>query len=293
MTSQTATGASDAPPIMPTRRDLHFKLPAARVGDWHNEGPHVSHFFNALSLFFPDGERFFIHAVRHYRAQITEPQLQQAVTAFIGQEAMHGREHTECNEMLDQAGLPGAPLQRFVFKLTEFMKRTMPKSSQLSITIALEHLTAIMANSLLQDSRVVGEGEPHFARLWRWHALEETEHKAVAYDVWCAVMGNNPLRYLQRVLGLITASFIFWPLVAIFMWRLTRADAGARAERGGWRRTLRFLFVTPGALRHAIGEWFDYFKPGFHPWQHDNREYLGGLEPLLRDLEATGLSRAA
>src|SRR3546814_5813 len=139
---------------------------------------------------------------------------------------MHGREHTECNEMLDRAGLPGAALQRFVFRLTEFMKRTMPKSSQLSITIALEHLTAIMANSLLRDSRVVAEAEPHFARLWRWHALEETEHKAVAYDVWCSVMGNNPLRYLQRVLGLITASFIFWPLVAIFMWRLTRAEIG-------------------------------------------------------------------
>src|SRR3546814_17140042 len=91
---------------------------------------------------------------------------------------MHGREHTECNEMLDRAGLPGAALQRFVFRLTEFMKRTMPKSSQLSITIALEHLTAIMANSLLRDSRVVAEAEPHFARLWRWHALEETEHKA-------------------------------------------------------------------------------------------------------------------
>src|SRR3546814_8344679 len=91
-------------------------------------------------------------------------------------------------------------------------------------------------------------------------------------------MGNNPLRYLQRVLGLITASFIFWPLVAIFMWRLTRADANARAERGGWRRTLRFLFISPGALRHEIGEWFDYFKPGFHPWQHDNRQYLGGIE---------------
>src|SRR3546814_7283070 len=81
--------------ILPIRRDLHFKLPSERVGDWHNEGPHVSHFFNALSLFFPDGERFFIHAVRHYRAQIVEPQLQQAVTAFIGQEAKHGRERSE------------------------------------------------------------------------------------------------------------------------------------------------------------------------------------------------------
>jgi len=279
--------------IAPVQRDLHFRLPAERIGDWHNEGRHVSHFFNALSLFFPDGERFFIHAVRHYRGQIREPELERAMTAFIGQEAMHGREHTECNEMLDQAGLPGARLQRFVFRFTEMMKRFLPKSSQLSVTIALEHLTAIMANGLLRDPRVMSQAEPHFARLWRWHALEETEHKAVAYDVWAATLGNNPLRYLQRVFGLLTASLVFWPLVGVFMWRLVRADPAARAERGGWRRALRFLFVTPGALRGSVGEWFDYFRPGFHPWQHDNRQYLNGIEPLLRDLEQTSLPRAA
>lgn len=271
--------------VMPVRRDLHFALPAERVGDWHDQGRHVSHFFNALSLFFPDGERFFIHSVRHYRAQIKEPTLSRAVAGFIGQEAMHGREHTECNEMLDRAGLPGASLQNFVFRLLERVK-LLPKPMQLSTTIALEHLTAIMANSLLSDERVVGKAEPHFGRLWRWHALEETEHKAVAYDVWCAVMPKSLGSYLMRVSGLVLASLIFWPLVFAFMWRITRADAACRAERGGWRRTFRFLFLTPGPLRRATGDWFDYFKPGFHPWQHDNRRYLDGLEPLLRDLEA-------
>jgi predicted metal-dependent hydrolase len=279
------TAMQQDPAIMPIRRDLHFTLPDARVGDWHDEGRHVSHFFNALSLFFPDGERFFIHSVRHYRNEIADPTLGRAVTAFIGQEAMHGREHTECNEMLDRAGLPGASLQRFVFRLTERLK-LLPKAMQLAITIALEHLTAIMANSLLQDRRVVGNAEPHFARLWRWHALEETEHKAVAYDVWVAVMPRSLLSYVLRTTTLLFASLVFWPLVITFMWRLTRADAQARAERGGWRRTFRFLFLTPGPLRRATGEWFDYFKPGFHPWQHDNRQHLAGLEPLLRDLES-------
>src|SRR3546814_21195035 len=94
--------------------------------------------------------------------------------------------------MLDRAGLPGAALQRFVFRLTEFMKRTMPKSSQLSITIALEHLTALMANSLLRDSRVVEEAEPHFARLWRWPAPEATENTAV--DRKRAVSGRRVSR---------------------------------------------------------------------------------------------------
>src|SRR3546814_16051030 len=106
---------------------------------------------------------------------------------------MHGREHTECNEMLDRAGLPGAALQRFVFRLTEFMKRTMPKSSQLSITIAIEHLTALLANSLLRDSRVVADTEPHFERVWRRHALEENKQTTVDTIFWCRGMGNHQL----------------------------------------------------------------------------------------------------
>ncbi|SER14533.1 hypothetical protein SAMN04488038_11737 [Solimonas aquatica] len=271
--------------VMPVRRDLHFSLPQARLSDWHDAGVHVSHFFNAMSLFFPDGERFFIHAVRHYRDQIRDPQLQQAVTGFIGQEAMHGREHTECNEMLDRAGLPGTALQQFVYRLLERMKRRAPKAMQLSATIALEHLTAIMANALLSDARVVSQAEPHFARLWRWHALEETEHKAVAFDVWRAVMPKTLFSYLLRIWGLIVASAIFWPLVAIFHWRLLRADPVARRERGGYWKMIRWQFFTPGPLRRAAREWFDYFKPGFHPWDHDNRSQLQQLPPLLSELE--------
>lgn len=81
--------------MQPTRRDLHFKLSTESVSNWHAEGPQVTHFFNALSIFFPVGERFFIHTVRQYRERVTDPELQKAITAFIGQEAMHGREHEE------------------------------------------------------------------------------------------------------------------------------------------------------------------------------------------------------
>lgn len=271
--------------VMPVRRDLHFLLPQERISDWHDAGVYVSQFFNAMSLFFPDGERFFIHAVRHYRDRVSDPELQRAVSGFIGQEAMHGREHTECNEMLDRAGLPGSSQQQFVYRLLERVKRRAPHAMQLSATIALEHLTAIMASALLGDERVVGKAEPHFARMWRWHALEETEHKAVAYDVWRAVMPRNLFSYLLRVWGLIIASVIFWPLVMLFHWRILRADPAARGERFGYFRMWRWQFFSPGPLRYAMREWFDYFKPGFHPWDHDNRQHLKELEPLVRELE--------
>ncbi|MCD7081451.1 metal-dependent hydrolase, partial [Pseudomonas sp. MAFF 311095] len=51
--------------MLPIRRDIHFALPAERIKDWHEQGPFITHFFNALSLLFPQGELFFMDSVRH------------------------------------------------------------------------------------------------------------------------------------------------------------------------------------------------------------------------------------
>lgn len=50
--------STDPVSVMPVRRDLRFDLPVERATDWHGQGSQVSHFFNALSLLFPAGERF-------------------------------------------------------------------------------------------------------------------------------------------------------------------------------------------------------------------------------------------
>jgi len=275
------------PTRTPIRRDYRFELPAERVGDWHPLGRHVSHFFNALSLFFPDGERFFIAAVRHYRERIGDPELSAAVAGFIGQEAMHGREHEEYNELLDRAGLPGSALVGFVARFLARLKKVLSPMRQLSATIALEHFTAIMANVLLSDPRILAGAEPHYARLWRWHALEETEHKAVAFDVYTSVYGRGLRAYLVRVTGLIGATLIFWPLVFGFHLRLLRADPQARGLRG-WLRLLDFLFGRYGALRKLVKPWLDYFRPRFHPWDHDNRRFLHELDRFQPQASAAG-----
>ncbi|MFP5449571.1 MAG: metal-dependent hydrolase, partial [Alphaproteobacteria bacterium] len=44
--------------------------------------------FNALSLTFPDGERLFMDAVRHYRDRVSG-KLAEDVRGFIAQEAIH------------------------------------------------------------------------------------------------------------------------------------------------------------------------------------------------------------
>ena len=72
----------------------------------------LSHVAAGLSAVFPDGEDFFVRSVRHYRDQITDPELKRQVAGFIGQEAMHGREHRALNNRLDQLGYPTKPVER-------------------------------------------------------------------------------------------------------------------------------------------------------------------------------------
>lgn len=284
MASQQQTHPhSSARGVMPTQRNLHFNVPAEQIATWNKNSMHLSHFINSLSIFFPVGERFFIDSVRNYGDVITDPALKQAVKAFIGQEAMHGREHEQYNEALF-ARVPSArTMERLVDRLLRLVQK-LPKSSQLSTTIALEHFTAILADALLNEPRILENAEPHYTRLWTWHALEETEHKAVAYDVWLAVRGRGPLAYLQRTSGLISATVIFWALAIPFYVGILGHEKQLANVRG-WREMSHYAFGEVGALRKLVGPWANYFRPSFHPWKHDNRHQLAKLEILTAELE--------
>src|SRR5437899_12099683 len=109
----------------------------------------LSHVAASLSAVFPDGEDFFVRSVRHYRDQITDPELKRQVAGFIGQEAMHGREHRRFNERLSSAGYPTRAIERTLrwgFKASE---RLPGRSRRLAVTAALEHYTATLAEVLL------------------------------------------------------------------------------------------------------------------------------------------------
>lgn len=268
--------------ILPIRRDVRFNLAADRISDWHPKGHVTTQFINALSVFFPVGERFFIQAVRHYRDQVSDPELQKAMTAFIGQEAMHGREHEEYNDLMEQAGLPAVALENRVKALLDRIKANAPHSTQLAITIALEHYTALLADWVLSVDSVTRGASPGYQALWRWHALEETEHKAVAYDVWNVVMKDKPRAYIERTAVQLIATSLFMALVSVYTVRMVRADPKARGFKQ-WRALAGFLVGRDGFLRRSFLPWLDYFKPGFHPWQHDNKHFLAEIDAFVSE----------
>lgn len=78
------------------RSQLNFKIDEIPKF-WFANDPFKTRFFDALSLTFPEGERFFIESVRLYRDQIQDRDLQQKVKDFIRQEAQHGIAHDKMN----------------------------------------------------------------------------------------------------------------------------------------------------------------------------------------------------
>ncbi len=279
--------------MMPIRRDLRFNLPADRIRDWHLHGPQVTHFFNALSVFFPVGERFFIASVRNYRDRITDPDLKKAVVAFIGQEAMHGREHECYNRLIQESGMPVQSMERLVIRLLRLARKLTPQSWQLATTLALEHQTAILADLLLSNPDLLAGSDPAFRRLWQWHALEETEHKAVAYDVWNEAVGTDSAAYLVRSANMAFTSFAFWTLIAVFSIRMIETDPETRRRPGGYLELANFLLGRQGMFRTSLPAWLDYFRPSFHPWQHDNRQLLEQMDAVTSDAAVLTLRHAA
>ncbi|AKE06923.1 metal-dependent hydrolase [Burkholderia dolosa] len=278
---KSAACATAAEP-MPVRRDLRFELPVERVKDWHGHGPHVTHFFNALSLLFPAGERFFMDSVRNYRDRIDDPVLKRQVLGFIGQEAMHTREHVEYNELMQARRLPARKLDRRVWAVLGYLKRKLPHSMQLAHTVAAEHYTAMLADWVLRDPTRFEGSVDGYRQMWLWHALEETEHKAVSFDVWNAVTKPGLRRYLIRIGVYLITTLTFWPTVFLIHTTLLSRDRDVTRRVRGMLRMIAYLYGPRRGLFPCIArEWLSFFRPGFHPWDHDNRHHLARVDALV------------
>lgn len=246
---------------------------------WLGGDPIATAFYNALSVTFPQGERFFMDAVRRYRGEV-DGKLAEQVTAFITQEAMHTREHVAFNRQVADHGYDVAALEARTRQRLDFARTRTPRL-QLGATIALEHFTAVLANALLSDPRHLEGAAPEARNLWRWHAIEEIEHKSVAFDTFMAVTKDISgfRRWHIRVWTMIIATLILYSVV-----RDNMRDLLAKDGIGGWRATrgtLALLWRRPGMLRQALGPYLSYFAPGFHPWLHDDRGLIRAAEQDL------------
>lgn len=263
MVSTTPAGLQIRP------RHMDFDLPKPLPRHWHSGDAFKSHLFDAMSVLFPDGERFFIDSVRHFRDRIDDPVLKEQIRGFIGQEGHHSREHLEYSDRLRDLDYDIETIERRARARIRYTQKRFSPQRQLAATAALEHITAIMADGLLKDTRVMDGAHPTMARLWRWHALEETEHKAVAFDVYNQVCGSRRLLRRAMVMG----TFFFVLDTTRGLVHMLKRD-GLLWNWRVWRDGLRWTWGKDGVFRPLLATYRDFFRPDFHPWQHDNQDLL-------------------
>ena len=276
----------------PVVRRLLIDLETPPERHWCGGDAFRTAWLNALSMSFPSGEQFFIDSVRTGVQALPDDErvrFEPAVKGFIGQEATHRRIHALFNAHLARQGLVNHWETRALRRIESLEGADI--RAAVGATAATEHLTAIMAEHLLSDPAASLDGAaPRWTTMWLWHASEETEHRATAFDLYRALGGNDKWRL--RLFRLVTWHFLsdalrqtvnnLWHDGSFWRWR-TWAD--------GWR----FLLGRRGVLRVLAAPWARYRRADFHPLQQDEsraeawlRDNAAQFEVVSRPLQTAG-----
>lgn len=285
-----ATAALPRVPIEPRHMPIHF--PADMPRHYVGGDPFTSHLLNALSLVFPAGEQEFIDSVRNFRERITDPELARQVRAFIAQESFHSKEHAAFNAWMKRHGIPSDVIDAEIRALIVEGNEKLTHEQRLAFTCALEHFTALMARGMLESPDLLDAAPEPVRMLLIWHAIEEMEHKAVAFDVFETVSGS----YRLRVGTMLVATVLFFYDIARLQRRLMVGDGEHRNVRS-YAKGIRRFFGPGGFFPRLVPSYLRYFRPDFHPWQEDDSALLARFLPVVEryraELARPTLDRAA
>ena len=220
----------------------------------------------ALSATFPEGERMFMRSVRHFQSKIKDPELQRQVKAFIGQEAHHGKEHQSFNDMMTRKGVPVDRIELDTKKALARMESFYSPQRLLAKTCALEHFTALFAETLLAHPELLDEVDERLKPLWLWHAIEESEHKSVAYDVYQEQAGD----YWTRASEMAITSVLFTFFSSLYTAQLLRSTKDQPQPKQGLGKRLKGLWQHRDIVKELGKHYLEYYRPDFHPSQKDS-----------------------
>jgi uncharacterized protein len=230
-----------------TPRDRRFGRGEVQKRWWLDGRPVATSFYNALSITFPKGEAFFIESVKAFR-EGTPQRLDSEIRAFIQQEVMHSREHVAFNKRVADAGYDTSRLEEAVTSTLAMIQGRSPFLN-LAVTMALEHYTAIMAQQMLTNPKIFAGADAEQINLWHWHAIEEIEHKGVAYDTWLHATRDwsRWKRWRVKSIMMLLVTSRFWPKRIRGMLDLLRQDGLSGPIV--WVQIAWFLLGSPGTLR--------------------------------------------
>jgi predicted metal-dependent hydrolase len=253
----------------------------------------ATHFVNSMHIVFPEGEKFFIRSVRKFGNQIKDKDLKAEINSFCGQEGVHAREHQRFWEVMEEQGLHperfakllkttafagNYSIEMLSTKLLNKIKPQLGDKFTLSVTTALEHYTAILANALFHEPIATNKNiAPQMLELLHWHAAEEIEHKAICFDVLKEVDDS----YILRISGMGMATLMLWGYLGIGQIYFIAEDKDKNllrmpVEAAILAKTVLFGEIGKGLAKHLLL----YLKKDFHPDDIDDR-YL--IDKFFKD----------
>ena len=258
-----------------TVRCLQFNPQAIRRHYFTNS-PVMSHLLTALSSTFPIGEQFFVYSVRNVRDKVQDETLQAQIAAFIGQEAMHSKAHAEFNAAWRSEDYNLDRFQAWLARKDDYVKNLHPKI-QLAITCAFEHFTALLGGYILRHPEVLATLDEDAAKLWVWHAIEEIEHRAVAFDVYQAVYGDEKIR--RMIMRSVTTGFASLTLYSAT--RLFLQDKKKSLPKVGGN--IFGFYLLGKVFLQLAPEYLAYFKTDFHPSEIDYTKLIRDWKQRLAE----------
>lgn len=262
------TNSTRLPASFPVRRmDYNFENSPKY---WCANDPAMTHYFTGLSTLFPEGESYFVRSVRALRehAKLNEA-LDREISAFIGQEAMHSKEHHAFHISAQQHGLNPESLEKVTGIVLKGLEKVFSKKWNLLVTVGLEHYTAVLVVSMMET---VNEymTDKTIRDLWLWHSVEETEHKAVAFDLYEYLYGNGLNAYLPRVTIFTLSLILITGLSTIYQIVLMKRDK----QLSNLKTWQNFFNFAAKQYKTFIPKFFEYYRYDFHPNQTNEKNLV-------------------
>lgn len=262
------TNSTRLPASFPVRRmDYNFENTPKY---WCANDPAMTHYFTGLSTLFPEGESYFVRSVRALRehAKLNEA-LDREISAFIGQEAMHSKEHHAFHISAQQHGLNPESLEKVTGIVLKGLEKVFSKKWNLLVTVGLEHYTAVLVVSMMET---VNEymTDKTIRDLWLWHSVEETEHKAVAFDLYEYLYGNGLNAYFPRVTIFTLSLILITGLSTIYQIVLMKRDK----QLSNLKTWQNFFNFAAKQYKTFIPKFFEYYRYDFHPNQTNEKNLV-------------------
>ncbi|MBS0287295.1 MAG: metal-dependent hydrolase [Proteobacteria bacterium] len=250
-------------------RRLKFGIPKDLPRYWNDNCPTKTYLFNAIAILAPGFERLLISSVIPFKETIADQKLKNQVLGFIGQESAHGSEFIRYNAILKNQGYDIKKLEKWNLKNFRWLAKKLSLKMHVSLSLGGEHLTAIISDLILRDKRFLQNAYPANAALWRWHSIEEIEHKAVVFDLYTSLGGG----YIGRITGMWLITVVLLRLLIRNFLHMAHHDKQL-TKFSFWKNTFKILWGKKGFARQLLVPYLKYYSPGFHPWRQDNHDLI-------------------